>query len=75
VPQVMEAQPLHAGGSGSWDPDPAGEVAAADRAIPLAVNTSPSGPASDRRSGAVLMPRPRQRAGSPSVGRRRPWTS
>jgi hypothetical protein len=35
VPQVMEAQPLHAGGSGSWDPDPAGEVATADRATTL----------------------------------------
>jgi hypothetical protein len=35
VPQVMDAQPLHPGGSGSWDPDPAGEVAAADLATPL----------------------------------------
>jgi hypothetical protein len=35
VPQVVEAQPLHAGGAGSWDPDPAGEVATADRPTTL----------------------------------------
>jgi hypothetical protein len=33
--EVMEAQPLHAGGSGSWDPHPAGEVATPDRPTPL----------------------------------------
>jgi hypothetical protein len=35
VAEVMEAQPLHAGGAGGWDPDPAGEVAAPDRTAPL----------------------------------------
>ena len=33
--EVMKAQPLHVGGSGSWDPDSAGEVAAADRPTPF----------------------------------------
>jgi hypothetical protein len=76
VPQVMEAQSLYAGRSGSRDPDPAGEVAAADRATPRDPRT-PARPGRPRHrcSGAWPAPRPPPLAGSPSAARRRSWSA